>query len=106
LRGPADGHALGLAIATALIAYPATLTHYAVLLLLPMALILSDPPRAPLHRWGVVGAIGLFFLLSALRFTFPAMLLAWGTIALCGLEVVGRDERREVARESPELALA
>lgn len=95
LRGEGDGHALGLAIATALITYPATLTHYAVLLLLPLALILSDPPRRGLHRWGVVVAVALFFLLSALRLTFSAMLLAWGTIALCGLEAASRKEETE-----------
>jgi hypothetical protein len=105
LRGPADPYAFHLAIATALLTYPATLTHYGVLLLLPLAFLLQQAPPTPRARWGLVLVVAIVFLLSALRLTFGAMLVVWGTTSLMGLMAAARPISSPPGQSSPAMAV-
>ena len=71
-----EANGLGATLAMSLLIYPASLTHYSVLLLPPLMWQLSQAKDSQARLRAVV-VIALVFTLTALKYTFFASLLTW-----------------------------
>lgn len=84
-NGAGDPYAVGATFAMMLLIYPATLTHYGVHLLPPMALLVTENQRPGDRRGWALFVVLTAFLLSAFRITFWAVLILWIAMAVEGI---------------------
>jgi glycosyl transferase family 87 len=101
-----EEHALALAVPLGLIVYPGTLSHYMVLLVVPLGYLWTQRARLRAGPIWIAGLIGLTVLLlnvSGSEASLTASLLVWAVLAGTGLVAVLADrwlepEAKEAAR--------